>query len=334
MKISVVIPVRNEEDSIRTLLDCVLGQTRKPDEVVITDGGSTDMTPSIVEEYVRRGAPVRLIREAAALPGRGRNVAAARASFEWLAFADAGTRPAPGWLEALAERVERDPAVEVVYGNWESITDTFFKECAAIAYVHVTPIEVEGETIPPPWIASALIRREVWSAVGGFADHLRSAEDLLFQEKIKEGEFRVAYAPRAVVGWTMQPTLWRTFKRFVTYSRHNLRAGFGAQWQSAIVTRYALLSLCALPALVFGLRWLAVPAALWLLMLAARAVVALRRNRAAYPAGPLRNFLRFLLLVPLLATIDAATILGTLHWLAADKLRPGAATADAGGGGA
>ena len=124
MKISVVIPVRNEEDSIRTLLDCVLGQTRKPDEVVVTDGGSTDMTPSIIEEYVRRGAPVRLIREAAALPGRGRNVAAAGASFDWLAFADAARGPR-GWLEALAERVERDPTVEVVYGNWESITDNF-----------------------------------------------------------------------------------------------------------------------------------------------------------------------------------------------------------------
>ena len=128
----------------------------------------------------------------------------------------------------------------------------------------------------------------------------------------------------------MQPTLWRrSTVRHLLKTQPARRLGVVA---AAILTRYALLLLCALPALVFGLRWLAVPAALWLLMLAARAGVALHRNRAAYPAGARRNLLRLLLLVPLLATIDAATILGTLHWLAADKLRPGAAPAGAGGG--
>lgn len=327
MKISVVIPVRNEEESIRTLLDRLLCQTRKPDEIVVTDGGSTDMTPAIIDEYARGGAPVRLIRESAALPGRGRNIAASRASFDWLAFADAGTRPERGWLEALAERVENDPSVEVVYGSWEPITDSFFKECATIAYVHVPPLEADGVVIPPPWVASSLMRRGVWSAVGGFDEHLRSAEDLLFQEKIKEGGFRVAYAPRAIVGWNMQPTLWRTFKRFVTYSRHNLRAGLGRHWQAAVLTRYGLLSLCAWPAFAFGLRWLFIPLALWSLMLIARAAVALYRSRAAYPASFERNALRLLLLVPIIATIDAATIIGAFHWLVVDKLRlVGAAT--------
>src|SRR2546422_3342767 len=41
--------------------------------------------------------------------------------------------------------------------------------------------------------------------------------------------------------WSMQPTMWRTFKRFVVYSRNNLRAGLGREWQAAILTRYALL---------------------------------------------------------------------------------------------
>lgn len=331
MRISVVIPVRDEEDSIRVLLDSVLQQTRKPHEVIVTDGGSTDGTPGIVEEYVRRGAPVQLIREGAAWPGRGRNLAAARASSDWLAFADAGTRPAQDWLEALAERVEHDPSVEVVYGAWEPVTDSFFKECAAIAYAHVPPVEIDGVSIPPPWMASAIIRRAVWSAVGGFADHLRSAEDIVFQEKLKEGNFRVAYAPRALVRWSMQPTLWRTFKRFVTYSRHNLRAGLWRQWHAAVLSRYALLALCAAPALLVGARWLAAVAALWLLMLTARGAAALYRNRGSYPANVWRNALRLLVLVPLIATIDAATMIGTLNWLVADKLRHGGGAPGDGG---
>src|SRR5437773_1576998 len=135
MKVSVIVPVRDEQDSIRELLNGLLEQTRPPDEIVITDGGSVDGTPQIIEEYIRRGAPVRLIRAGAALPGRGRNLGAAQASFEWLAFTDAGIRLANSWLEALVSRAEADNSVDVVYGSWQPVTDTFFKQCAAIAYV-------------------------------------------------------------------------------------------------------------------------------------------------------------------------------------------------------
>src|ERR1043166_5329647 len=92
MKVSVIVPVRDEEHSIHELLDSLLKQTRPPDEIVITDGGSIDATPQIIEEYIQQGAPVRLLRAGPALPGRGRNLGAAAATYEWLAFTDAGIR--------------------------------------------------------------------------------------------------------------------------------------------------------------------------------------------------------------------------------------------------
>lgn len=323
MTISVVVPVRNEESSIGALLDGLLAQTRPPDEIVLTDGGSTDRTAEIIENYMAGNAPVRLVRAAAALPGRGRNLAAAESSGDWLAFIDAGIRPAADWLEALAERARADAQAEVVYGAWEPVTDSFFKECAAIAYVH-PPAEVEGGRTRPRFIASALMRRSVWSAVGGFPEHLRSAEDILFMDKVAAAGFRAVHAPRAVVHWDIQPTLWRTFKRFTSYSRHNLRAGLWRHWQATLFKRYALVVALSLPALLWGWEWwLAALCALWLLMLAARAVISLRRNRTTYPAGAGRNVLRLLLLVPLLAAIDAAAFAGSLDWVLKDKLRGG-----------
>src|SRR5215210_673154 len=118
MKVSIVVPVRNEEASIRELLDSLLAQTRPPDEIVITDGGSTDATPQIIEEYIRDGAPVRLVRAGPALPGRGRNLGAAQATHEWLGFTDAGIRLANNWLEALVTKAGEDDSVDVVYGSW------------------------------------------------------------------------------------------------------------------------------------------------------------------------------------------------------------------------
>ena len=320
MRVSVIVPVRNEEHSIRALLDALLGQTRRPDEIVITDGGSTDATVQIIEEYIKRGDPIQLIRERAALPGRGRNVAIAHSTYEWLAFADAGTRPVHNWLSLLVKRVERDPEVDMVYGAMEPVIDSFFKECAVISYLP-PPTPVEGGWNRSDFLASALLRRDVWRAVGGFREDLRSAEDILFMDAVRNANFRIVYELRGRVHWHIQPTIGLTFRRFVTYSRNNLRAGLWRRWQLSVFRRYALLALSALPAFAFGVRWLLVPLVLWILMLVARSVVALRRNARVYPASIGRNALRLLMLVPLSAMLDGATFVGTINWLFKDLLR-------------
>ena len=322
MKISVVIPVRNEERSIAATLDALLSQSLPPDEIVITDGGSTDRTAVIIQEYINRGAPVKLIRTTKALPGRGRNLAAARAVNEWLAFTDAGIQPAKNWLEVLAARAAADPSIDVVYGSCEPAVDSFFKECAAISYVP-PPSEIEGSLTRPDFIASAMLRRGAWEAVGGFPEHLRSAEDLLFMQSVEQAHFKIAHAPGAVVHWDLQPTLWRTFKRFTIYSRNNIRAGLWRQWQRPILSRYLLLMLSTLPVFYFGLRWLLMPLGLWLVMLLARALVAIWRNRRCYPADLGRNCLRLMLLVPLVAVLDFGSIMGSIQWFVTDKLHLG-----------
>ena len=318
MKISIIIPVRNEEGSIRALLDNLLKQSFQPAEIVITDGGSSDATPAIVSEYVAHGAPIRLLREAAALPGRGRNLAAAEAENEWLAFIDAGTIPEPFWLESLARRAASGSDVDVVYGSFEPVADSLFKQCAVMAYV-APPTEVEAKLIRTRSVASVLVRKTVWQTIGGFPEDLRSAEDLLFMNKIEQANFRIAHAPDALVHWHVQASPWLTFKRFVVYARNNMRAGLWRQWQAAIFKRYFLLLVTALPVFWVGARWLVVPLLLWLLLLFARGTVAIWRNRACYPAGLFRNLVRLLTLAPLIAMLDAATLTGTFQWAVKDK---------------
>jgi glycosyltransferase involved in cell wall biosynthesis len=319
MKISVVIPVRNEEQSIQTLLSSLCAQTRPPDEIVVVDGGSTDQTIDLIKRFDGGKIPVRFFCEGQALPGRGRNVGAANAAWEWLAFIDAGIKPEPNWLEELEKRAEADSHVDVIYGAWQPITDSPFKECAAIAYVPA-PVEIDGVRTRPRSIASSLMRKSVWQAVGGFPENLRSAEDLLFMNEIERAGFMTAFAPQALVHWDIQPDLSRTFRRFVAYSRHNIRAGLWRQWQLAIFKRYLFLTALALVSLNFGIVWLAVPVCLWLALLVTRAILSIRRNGEVYPAGTVRNLGRIPTLILLLATLDFAAVAGSLQWLIKDKL--------------
>lgn len=333
MKVSVIVPVRDEEHSIRELLDSLLKQTRPPDEIMITDGGSVDATPQIIDEYIQQGAPVRLLRAGPALPGRGRNLGAAAATYEWLAFTDAGIRLNRDWLETLVARAAQDDSVDIVYGSWEPVTDTFFKECAAIAYVP-PPSPRDGIVARPRFIASTLLRREAWERVGGFPEDLRSAEDLIFMDRLEAAGYRAVFEPRAQVHWNLRPTLLTTFKRFLVYSRNNIRAGLWRQWQATILFRYAMLLVLFVLALLIDPWWVLVPVGAWLLMLAARAAVSIRRNRHCYPASVFHNVRRGILIVSLLAVLDVAAIAGSAQWLLFDSFRSTRKTAVEAGNGA
>jgi len=318
--ISVVVPVRDEADSIGLLLNDLLTQTLKPHEIVITDGGSVDGTREIIRELIGKGAPVKLILDEDSLPGRSRNLAVANAKNDWIGFIDAGIRPAANWLTALAEKVESDSTVDVVYGTYAPVIDSFFKECAAIVYVPPATITEEGP-VRAYSIASALMRRRVWEQTGGFPEDLRSAEDLLFMNKVTRAGFHIVRAPKAIVYWNIQPGFWGTFRRFVVYSRNNIRAGLFGEWQGRIFIYYALIAASAISLLKFGPKALIIPPILWLLLLFARGVTALRRNRNTYPAGFARHLARLFLIVPIIAVLDAATFAGSISWLLRDKLR-------------
>lgn len=320
MRVSVIVPVRDEEDSIRELLDSLLAQTHPPDEIVITDGGSVDATPEIIEQYRQNGAPVKLIRAGAALPGRGRNLAAAAARFEWLAFTDGGIRLTKNWLEALVLKARQDDSTDIVYGSFEPVTDSFFTECAAIAYV--PPLKPQqGVIARPRFIASSLVRREAWARVKGFPEDLRSAEDLIFMDRLETAGFRAVFEPRALVYWRLRSTLKATFKRFLVYSLNSIRAGRFNEWQARILFRYAMLLVILVAVLLIDPSWLWFPFALWMLMLMARAIVSIRRNRNCYPGSFFRNVRRGLIVMAILAVLDAAAIAGSVQWLFLDAFR-------------
>nr|WP_148702350.1 glycosyltransferase [Nitrosopumilus piranensis] len=61
--ISIICTVKNEEDNISTLLDSLLNQTLLADEIIIVDGGSTDKTISIIQDYSKRSSVIKLIQK-------------------------------------------------------------------------------------------------------------------------------------------------------------------------------------------------------------------------------------------------------------------------------
>lgn len=62
IKISVLIPARNEENNISRCIDSVLNQTYKADEIIVVDDSSTDNSFNIIEEYSKNYSQVKIYR--------------------------------------------------------------------------------------------------------------------------------------------------------------------------------------------------------------------------------------------------------------------------------
>lgn len=305
LAVSVVIPVRDEEASLPSLVESLKRQTYPPAEVVIVNGGSVDRTSEVARGLTAGDARFRVLEAEAGTPGRNRNVGAAEAAHDWIAFTDAGTRPVAAWLEELVKAANEEENTEVVYGNYEPVVGSFFERCAALAYPPPKMLRPGGKLVRGPSTASMMLRREVWQKLGGFPD-LRAAEDLIFMGRVAEAGFKTAWAEGATVWWQMQPGLARTFRRFVLYSKHNVLAGRQWDWHYGVARQYAVAALFVLLGLLHSAWWLA-GLVLWL---GARVFKSVWRRREGRGLLWALNPAQLAGVALILLAIDAATFVG------------------------
>lgn len=300
-----MIPARNEERATGALLDSLLRQTYPAFEIIVVDAGSVDCTAQIVREY--REKTVRLVSIEPAFPGTARNAGVRKATSDYIAFTDAGIQLDTRWLEKLCAAQDQLPVPDVIFGTYEPVTSSFFARCAATAYVPAKSGD-RAVGIRGPSIASCLLRKSVFEAIGGFEAY-RAAEDLIFLEKIQQQGFTVAHAPDAVAHWELASCWTSTYRRFTLYSYHNLVAGRGRHWHHGVARFYTL----AAPFLILGLvnqsAWLGIP----ILGVCARVALTVWRKRNENWGATL-NPLIWIGVGLILLLLDAATFSGAVWW--------------------
>lgn len=306
VKVSLVIPLYNEERTIDRLLRSIAAQTRLPQEVVCVNAGSTDATAERVLAF-RGPVQVMILNRSRLNPGDARNEGVRHAAHEWIAFTDGGIELLPHWLEALLGAAE--PCVDVVFGSYEPVCDSWFRRCAAVAYVPAR----SREGIRGPFVASMALSQRAFHAAGGFPSY-RAAEDLVFLERLRATPFRVAFAPAAVVRWETAATPMATLRRFALYSQANLAAGRGRFWHWGVLRQYLVVLALLLGLTVLGATWAGLT--LVPLLFLARATRAAWQKRGSFDFDSCEPT-HVLGTAGVILLLDVATVWGVLRWLLA-----------------
>ncbi|MBI9017221.1 MAG: glycosyltransferase family 2 protein [Phycisphaerae bacterium] len=116
-QVSVVIPAYNAQEYIARAIDSVLTQTRKADEIIIVDDGSTDNT---AEQVKRFGDKVRYIYQENAGASVARNTGINAGKYEWIAFLDGDDEFSPDRIEKQIALLKRNPHLIWVTANFKN----------------------------------------------------------------------------------------------------------------------------------------------------------------------------------------------------------------------
>jgi cellulose synthase/poly-beta-1,6-N-acetylglucosamine synthase-like glycosyltransferase len=220
---SVIIAARNEEDNIGACLRSILNQTISRDryEIIVIDDRSEDRTASIVDEFIKSGAPVRLfsVKEVPSgiVPKKNAiSIAAKVARNEILVFTDADCIVLPTWLSAIEKHCAPD------VGFLQGIT-TYFKVpgmnplffgLQAVDFLSHGIVAAAGIGAGIPINSNAnnmVIRKEVFFELGGFSNGLErivsADDDLLLQSVWRSKKWKVTFMADPEGAVTTKPTM-------------------------------------------------------------------------------------------------------------------------------
>lgn len=298
LRLSVIVPARNEAHNLKPCLGSLITQSDeffllgRDWELVVVDDASTDATRQAAEAV----AGVRVL-SAPALDTRtftGKNSAcwagAQSALGQWLLFTDADTRHEPGNLLRALYEAEKYEAALLSYSPRQRVRGFWQKALMPLVFSELAAVYPTAEVNDPASKLAAangqflMVERNAYFAVGGHRATGREVlEDVELARAIKNSKrpLRFRYAPDA-----LSTQMYRGFSDMVEGWTKNLALLFP---HALLLAAWRLLdaALLLLPLLLLRYRYLATweQAVIWVLWLRTLLRFYARVAKSRFPAA-------------------------------------------------
>jgi glycosyltransferase involved in cell wall biosynthesis len=198
----------------------VLNQTRRPDEIVVVDDGSTDHTATLVAGYAAQG--VRYVCKENGGAGSARNRGLRETRGDLVTFLDADDRWVPDKLARQLDHLARYPAAGLITGGecqvFEGGKLPYLLRRPPVGVARLYPQVLIENNIGNPSLT--LIRRACFDRVGVFDEGMRLGQDWdMWIRIVREFPVGVIDAP------------------LITFTRHNQSLTAGQIWARAASNR-------------------------------------------------------------------------------------------------
>lgn len=244
--VSAIIPTWNRADLLRSILSNLESQTRKPDEIIVVDNGSTDGTAVVLREFSVVPIVFRENRGFAVAVNEG----ILKASGDWVLIVNNDVVLEPNWLEVLLSSAERENAAfavgKLLRPDSQQI-DGSFDLISRAAYAWRSGY---GKPDGPIWsqrrriffapMTAALFRKAVFDQIGTLDTRFESYyEDVDVGVRCALAGLEGIYDPAAVARHMSKTTLGRSAARVYYLTARNQIFVIARYYSTKTLRRFA-----------------------------------------------------------------------------------------------
>jgi GT2 family glycosyltransferase len=223
MKVSVVVVTAGRPEAVTRCVDAIAAAALGPAEVVVVDSSPSELSPVLDDRYPPGAFSLRHLRVPRMGVSRARNMGAAQAGGDWVAFTDDDCVPSPQWLQELIRALQAASA-DGATGAVLPLPDERQGVVAVSSRADPTARVFSAADGRPPWEigtgGNLLLSKALFERAGGFdldfgpGGRYRAAEDVELLDRVVRLGAAIAYEPRAVVFHEMKTAKEKMGRRY------------------------------------------------------------------------------------------------------------------------
>lgn len=114
MKLSIIIPLYNNENTLRRCVESVIAQNFYDCEIIIVNDGSTDKSGAIADEWARKDYKITVIHKTNGGPSDAKNYGLNVVKGDYVTFVDSDDELSAGTLLPLMDILENHPEYDIL----------------------------------------------------------------------------------------------------------------------------------------------------------------------------------------------------------------------------